>query len=101
MSQKSQTRKIWNYIKSSCIIFCAKMTRYSQNFFELYQGFVAKRSNTSILYTTHALKALLRKNWFNFFFLMLCMQKFHHFLGCHTTSIDSSFNSFLSALPKV
>lgn len=32
MSQKDQMRKIVNYIKSSCMIFCAKVTRYSKMF---------------------------------------------------------------------
>ena len=29
MSQKLRQRKFLNYIKSSCIIFCVKMSRYS------------------------------------------------------------------------
>ena len=48
---KYQIRKLLNYIKSSFIIFYAKMFR------------------TSILYTPDALEELLSKNWFYFFFL--------------------------------
>ena len=37
--------------------------------------------------------------WFYFFFFSYSgMQKFHHLLECHATSINSLFNSFLSAL---
>ena len=45
------TRKILNYIKSSCIILYAKMTRYSVKFLSL---FVAKCFDTFRLYTTDA-----------------------------------------------
>ena len=68
MFQKIREEKILNYIKSSCIIFYAKMTRYSQKFLNYNQVFLAKYSNTLILFT---LKALLSKSWFYFAFLIL------------------------------
>ena len=39
--------------------------------------YINKCSNTSILYTTDALKALLRKNWFYFILSSSDMQNFH------------------------
>ena len=54
-----------------------------------------KCSNTSISY---ALKSLLSKNWFYFFFSSSDMQKFDHLLGCHAIGINSSLIFFFSAL---
>ena len=58
----------------------AWMTMFSTNPFLLFSNissvilllhnFVSKCSNTCILYTTDASKALLSKNWFYFFFLI-------------------------------
>ena len=59
---------------------------------------VPKCSNTSVLYTTDALKALLRKNRFYYFFLSFDMQKFYHLLRGHAIGINSSLIFFLSAL---
>ena len=74
--KKSDKKKPLNYIKSLC----------------------QKCFNTYILYTIDALKALLSKDWFYFFFLISDKKKLHHLLACHTISINSSFNSFLSVL---
>ena len=107
---KNQTSRFLSYVKSFCILFCGKMTRYSRKFLKirqvklstmssLYVKFpVAKRLNihkdflniwclhakfsvpkcscTSISYTMPALKALLRKNWFYFYFLIFWEVRF-------------------------
>ena len=73
--------KFLNYIKSSCIIFCAKMSRYFH-----------------VVYYWRTPEALLRKNWFYFFFSSSAIQKFNHLLGWHATSINSLFISFLNVL---
>ena len=64
--KKIRQEKNFNYVKIICylqrFLNCVKMTRHSQRI----QG--AKCFSTSKLNT---LKALLNKNWFNFFFLIL------------------------------
>ena len=99
MSQKDQMRKIVNYIKSSCMIFCAKVTRYSKMFLKYI------KSSSVILYgkmfqyfqIVYYWCTLLCKNWFYFFFSSSEMQKFQYLLGCQTIGITSS-NIFLGAL---
>ena len=92
--------KIVNYIKSFCIIFYAK-------FFRIFLNILTKKVrqenshnvNTSILYTTNA-------HFYNpsgkigstSFVSSSDTQKFHYLLGYHTTGINSSLHSFLSAL---
>ena len=49
-------------------------------------------SNTSILHTTDALKALLSKMIFS----SSVKQKFNHLLGCHAIKIISLFNSLFA-----
>ena len=63
------------------------------------QCYVPKCFNTSILYTidAHFYNPSV-KIGFASFFSSSDTQKFHHLLGSHTIGINSSFNSFLSAL---
>ena len=68
-------QRFLNYIKSSCVIFCTKMSHYFH-----------------IVYYWHALKAFLTlfsKNWFYFFFLIfltsICL-----ILGAYSLYNDSS-----------
>ena len=42
LGQISHNKIILNYIKSSCIIFCAQMTRYSQRFLSYIKSLYAK-----------------------------------------------------------
>ena len=67
--------------------------------FKLWQVFVYNFLFQNVptnfkLCTADALKALLSKNRFYFFFSSSDMQKFQHLLGCYATSINSSFKSF-------
>ena len=100
MSQKNQIRKILNYTKSSCMIFWAKMTRNSRRCLNYIKS-------SRIIFWTEMFPyfqivlfwcILLCKIGSIFFSSFFRHPKFHHFLECHTTNIDSSFNSFLSAL---
>ena len=64
--------------------------------FELCQVNVAKYFNTSKFYTSDAHYSI--KTGSITFSSSFDMQQFHHLLRNHATSINSSFNSFLSAL---
>ena len=116
ISQKriGQEKKL-NYMKSSCIIFlvkmtrylqrllnyikslCVKITRYSQRFLNYIKSLCNKMfQHFHIIYT---LKPLLSKNRFFFsFFSSTDMEKFHHLVRYHATSINSSFSLLLRTL---
>ena len=93
MSQTIRQKEIelcQNYLIFTKIFELYQVIRYSKR----YQ--VARCPNTLKLYT---LKVLLHENWINFFFFDLPGRaKILHLLGCHAIGINSSFNSFLSAL---
>ena len=69
--------------------------------FWTYQVFIHNVlfQNAPILpYITDALKALLSKNWFYYFFLIFCHAKVPSSSRRHATIINTSFNPFLKAL---
>ena len=86
---KKINKKNFEHIKSSCIIFCAKMTRYSQRILNysksLSQNFPILSNCILLMYSISFLSSS-------------DMQTYHHLQGCQATSINFSFNSFLSAL---
>ena len=89
-----ETRKVLNCIKSLSIIFCVKMTRYSQTFLNYIQCF----ENVSILQN-----CMLLMHWKHYsvkidsvsFFSSWDMKKSNHFLGCHAIGINSWLILFL------
>ena len=62
-------------------IFCPKMFQYPH-----------------IVYYQRTLLQSLGEDRFYFFFSSSDTKKIHHLLGCHASGINSSFNSFFSAL---
>ena len=65
--KENQTRKIYQVFIHN---FLCENDKILIKIFEQYQIFIAKCFNTSILYTTDALKVLFNENWFYFFFLI-------------------------------
>ena len=60
-----------------------------------------RRQNVSILpilYYRRTLLQLFNEHWIYLFFSSSDTHQSHHLLRCHATGINSSFNSFLSAL---
>ena len=70
-----QTTKILNYIKSLHTIVCRNDSIFIKDFWPISSLRVIKYLGTSKLYTTDALKALLSKNKFYFFFLIFWREK--------------------------
>ena len=79
---QNKTRKALNYIKSSCIIS------------------VSNFSNTFIMYTCYTCWYTYIKTYSIPLFSSSEMQKFHHLLGYHATSINYLFNLFSKCLPS-